>query len=300
MRWIALALVTVGCVPAPEFRGVDARSDDALDPADAAIDATPLPPWGEPVLVAELQSKGSDECAWLSDDRKELFLVSLQPPNSKHQIYTAKRTSTTSLWSAPSPISELADPTRDMIKAVVSRSGLEMFVAAAAAQSMDYDIYWTDRLSPTAPWNALTLVDELSTVTTWQIPGAFVAEDTTMYLTQQTGTGDFQIHTATRPAGSDQFTLTALPVPNINSPEVDEHPWVNADETLMFFSSERDGDRNIYTTSRASRTQVWATPTLVENINIPGLDYCPFLVDDHTLYFTSFRGGQTHIYVSTR
>jgi len=94
--------------------------------------------------------------------------------------------------------------------------------------------------------------------------------------------------------------------PLVNSPAFDGSPTVSADETELFFTSERKGNRDLFVSTRASKKAAWSEPVnLGAPIDDPNAgDFSLRLsADGKALYFASTRPGgfgKADMYVATR
>lgn len=78
----------------------------------------------------------------------------------------------------------------------------------------------------------------------------------------------------------------------LNTPSDDEGPRLSPDELTLYFSSDRGGgvgSYDIYSSTRASTSEAWSTPSLVAGVNTAGLERRPTVTADGlTLY--AFNG----------
>ena len=94
--------------------------------------------------------------------------------------------------------------------------------------------------------------------------------------------------------------------PTVNSAGFDGSPTVSADETELFFTSDRGGQQDIFVATRGRTADMWSTPSnLGPLINDPAADDFSLRLssDGLTLYFGSNRRGgfgAADIYISTR
>jgi len=94
--------------------------------------------------------------------------------------------------------------------------------------------------------------------------------------------------------------------PLVNSTVFDGSPTVSADETELFFTSARQGQQDLFSSTRTSKDAEWSTPVnLGAPINDPtGDDFSLRLSSDgKALYFASTRSGgfgKADMYVATR
>ena len=94
--------------------------------------------------------------------------------------------------------------------------------------------------------------------------------------------------------------------PSVNSPVFDGSPTVSSDETELFFTSAREGQQDLFSSSRPSKDSAWTQPqNLGPAVNDPmSDDFSLRLSTDGTaLYFASIRRGgfgAADMYVATR
>jgi Tol biopolymer transport system component len=106
-------------------------------------------------------------------------------------------------------------------------------------------------------------------------------------------------------ARCDVGTVQSLGPP-VNSPAFDGSPTVSADETELFFTSERNGHRDLFVSTRPSKQAAWSEPVnLGPPVDDPNAgDFSLRLsVDGKSLYFASNRNGgfgKADMYVATR
>jgi OmpA-OmpF porin, OOP family len=97
----------------------------------------------------------------------------------------------------------------------------------------------------------------------------------------------------------------AAPVQGINSAASDQRPSIRYDGLELFFFSNRNGNNDIYVTTRNSINDPWSAPSaLGVNVNTAADEFQPYISPDgSTLYFTSNRLGGCggfDLYMTTR
>jgi len=110
------------------------------------------------------------------------------------------------------------------------------------------------------------------------------------------GQGDGDIWIAARGSTSAVWGTPQNLGPVVNSPFADGVPKLSWDGLSLFFASNRpggSGDRDIWATNRAARSEPWGAPVnLGPVVNGPGSDWCPAVsTDGLTLMFQSDRPG---------
>lgn len=94
--------------------------------------------------------------------------------------------------------------------------------------------------------------------------------------------------------------------PVVNSAAFDGSPTVSADETELFFTSERNGQRDMFVSTRPNRDAVWSVPVNLGppvDDSIAGDFSLRLSSDGKALYFASTRSGgfgKADMYVATR
>lgn len=77
---------------------------------------------------------------------------------------------------------------------------------------------------------------------------------------------------------------------NFNTGSAEGCPFVSTDGKKFFIASNRDGDMDIWMSTRADESDPWGEPQNVEELNTPSADFCPTLArDGHTFFFASNR-----------
>ena len=207
------------------------------------------------------------------------------------QIIAAPRCDPTADFGAPAAITELNDPTSDDGELRLlpdERSGY--FWSYRAGEG---NIYLATRDTLASPF-AIQRVDGLA-YTNELDP----TSDGSIMLFRRSDAGD-DLWLATQIEPS-QFAAS-IPVTTLNSPSSDAQPFLQADGSAVYFSSDRTGNGDLY---RASRDGVsFSTPALIDELSTPDIEGDPVVsADGRTLLFRSDRAatlGGANIYVATR
>ena len=85
--------------------------------------------------------------------------------------------------------------------------------------------------------------------------------------TRATGTaGNADIWRSTRLLVTDPWS-TPVPVSELNTTTNDENPGIAGDGLTLWFSSNRDGNVDIYVSTRGARDQIWSPPVRVPDLS---------------------------------
>jgi WD40-like Beta Propeller Repeat len=156
-------------------------------------------------------------------------------------------------------------------------------------------IFVSHRASTTAPFGTATAVPELASA--FEDDGATVTGDgLTMFVASTRAKpdgGSLDLFVATRGTPTGMFDAPRL-IPSVSSTADDVHPYVRADGTELWFSSDRTGTagvRDIYRAALAADGTV-GPPARVVELATALEDSSPVISDDGlVLYFGSERAG---------
>jgi hypothetical protein len=151
---------------------------------------------------------------------------------------------------------------------------------------------------PTAPFGMPVPVAELNDAADDDDPS--LTDDLLEIYFNSNRSGNSEVWRSTRSSPIDTWTAPELVV-ELNSSDVETTPNVSADGLLMYLSSSRGGDVDVYRSTRASRSADWSTPVRVDELNDLGLDVdATEAADGLTLRMASVRTGSQEIYRTTR
>jgi hypothetical protein len=168
----------------------------------------------------------------------------------------------------------------------------------------NFDIYQATRASTTAAFGAASPVAGVNTAADERGPHV-TADGLTLYATSQLNdTSQYRVTFATRTTTADSFgPLQNVPV--INGTRNDSDPFISADGSVLYFSSDRTAIAG-YALFRSVQTGgTFSAPELVmgTNLDTTSGEITPVLsVDELTLYFGSLRQGRgsADIFQATR
>jgi len=229
-------------------------------------------PFGTPEIVAGVNSDDRETSSAISGDGLTLWLGSERPGGlGEVDIWVAERTSTSGDWSAPVNLAPL-NSSADDIPRPPGQHGLVMPMASTSAHADQYWTYLAARADPASPFGVPAAIPELqypdrSTV------DAFLSDDgLTMFFSSSPhgspgeaddagaadGGGDgstggttstaADLQVAYRHSTSEPFSVTQA-LEGLNTPFDERDPFLSADGSTLYFTSDRDGPLGIYTAS---------------------------------------------------
>lgn len=150
-------------------------------------------PFGAPAQVAIVNTPNSERMGSLDALDQSLFLSSTRN-TTNDQLFEARRSAPSQVWSTPVLVAEVATPAGDPSVHVDDR-GLAMYLVQGAA---DPDLYWTTRTMAGSPWAATVPVAELNTVGAAESDPWLSPDLRVIYFVRSSGVGTKDIYTATR------------------------------------------------------------------------------------------------------
>ncbi len=118
-----------------------------------------------------------------------------------------------------------------------------------------------------------------------------------------TGTGNFDLYMSNRSSINAPWQPAVNLGAALNSTGDDRAPSVSSDGLTLFFSSDRNGNDNLFVSTRASTNDTWGAPTgLGSTVNSPFIDAGPSLsADGLTLFFQTDRNnGNLNLFMTSR
>jgi len=279
----------------------DATADASADASegDSGIDAPKTgcnlgAPFGAPASIASLNTPDNDEL-WprLTPDELTMVLATARSPNA-FGLYITKRASRDAPFDPPHYMTNVNQPGAFDADPMITANGLTFFFQSD--RTGDQALYWSKRASLTDEFPAPAPLTGVNT-TAREVQPFLTADGVELYFSRYIPPGATEVAQIHRAVALGTGFGTAEEVLELASPEENWLPTPSANRLTMYFSSKRtggQGDHDIWVSRRASVTSPWSMPTVVTELNSPGLDASGWLsVDECRLYFHSRRDGAT-------
>ena len=224
-------------------------------------------------------------------------------------LWVARRTSPEDAWGTPVNLGPVVNSAAIDNIPSFSRDGHWLFFNSNRAGTNDIWLSYRAHVHDDSAWEAPTPVQGGVNTELFDAGASYFENDggsaPQLYFNRglANGTGNDIMVSELQ---SDGMTFgPATPVAEINSPQSDQRPSIRFDGLELFFWSNRDGNNDIWVTTRNSTTDPWISPVkLGPQINGPADDAHPHISPDGlTLFFSSTRPGGCggfDLYVSTR
>jgi hypothetical protein len=216
-----------------------------------SIRGDPSQPWGAPAVVTEVSSSSHEKSPAVAADGLTLWVASDRDGGQGGlDIWVSTRADRSSSWSAPVPVPAL-NSAGDEIPRPPGQGGLVMPIGVRPPLASEYQIAFASRASAGAGWSAPALVPEVDTANT-DVDG-FLSDDGLVlhFSSDRKNKGDQDLFVASRSATGGSFG-GFTPIAELNSSHDDRDPWLPADGSEIYFSSDRSGTLKIYRATRAS------------------------------------------------
>ncbi len=196
-----------------------------------------------PVRLAEIATAATEDDAFIEPDGLTLWF------DSANHIGFATRPDTASPWGATQMVPELASPGRDLAVSLSSDRLSIYFSSDRPGTLGDLDLYRADRPQISAPWSPPIHLVTASTSSFECCPE--IAGDGTMAMFTAYSTGGIDIVVSSLDTNRDLGPPS--PFTAIDTPKDEVDYFVTPDDSVMGFSSDRDGAPGAYDLYLAER-----------------------------------------------
>jgi len=258
--------------------------------------------WITPVPVTEISSGYHEKSPFLSFDGLTLYFSRVGTSSFYgSRMFQATRAQPTGPFASVNEISTLTPPGGGVDYPWVSGDNLQMYYCYKQPQT-GYRLAVSERESVDDPWRPGTDLRELNVLGD-VFNSSLTADELTIFFTGYEltgGKGEYDIWTATRPNKDAPFTnITDLW--EINSSVWDFHPSISPDGLTLHFGSRRNGNSQLFRTTRLSLDASFGSPERLSFFDSPDtyVEY-PFLSADGVAFYFAKRPtyGNFDIYVS--
>jgi hypothetical protein len=258
--------------------------------------------WSTPVnLGPTLNTSATDGGAALSADGLSLFFNSTRSGGlGMADLFVSRRASHAAGWGAPVNLGSVLNTPEQENYPALSTDGHWLFFGSTRPGGLGgFDLYQSYRAD---------VHDDLG----WQAPTSLGA--TVNSAGDETGPGWFEnggrsqlLFTSNRPGlgSNDLYASDRQPdgnwgpatlIPDLSSPNFEQRPSIRSDGLEIFFHSDRPVNTgtggDLWTATRSSTSEPWATPVNVTALNTPVNDILVHLSPDgRTLLWSSQRSG---------
>ena len=231
----------------------------------------------------------------LSENQKEAYFTVQSPMEEVSIIATS--TIKDGVWSKPVPVPFSTGKFKDL-EPFLSPDGLSLYFASNRPLSeenqttKDFDIWYVTRTSPQSSWSSpKNIGTTINTVHNEFYPA--VSKQGNLYFTSDnpTGAGKDDIYCSLLKNGQYQkpYALSTA----INSAGYEFNAFIAPDESYLLFTCYKRqdgiGSGDLYISFKQKDSSWSKAQNLGKEINSTAMDYCPFVDQNGTLYFTSKR-----------
>jgi Tol biopolymer transport system component len=307
-----LAFFSFGCGPEAGMVDPPTRGEDN----GLSLASQRFSEWSAPVnLGAPVSSASSEQGPYISRDGLTLYFVSNRPGGFGSQdIYVSHRASLDDSWGAPQNLGANINSNSNDASPTLSSDEHRLYFHSGRSGGFGATDLYVSRRRDKHDDSGWGIPENLGGIvnTTGNERGLTLLEDdetgtSTVYFDSDRpgGLGGVDIYASTLDANGS-FGPAAL-VGELSSNGNDLLPGIRQDGLEIFFDSDRTGTlglRDIWVSTRASRSESWSAPVDLTAINSAvGDQRAALSFDGRSLYVTSGRPGglgDNDIYVSTR
>jgi len=180
---------------------------------------------------------------------------------------------------------------------------LTIYFAGTATNSSDINLYQATRTSPTGTFTTPVLMGPINTTNTEDRP-VVTADGLTLFA--HSNVSGTHIYVATRTSTAAQFgSLAQVQGINGTGNTIDADPWISGDGLTMYFASTRNGNYDIFRSTRANTSSTFGAPVAVSELATSSVEDAPVLsADGLEIFFASNRAttsnGRNDIWHATR
>ena len=202
-------------------------------------------PFGGPQLVDELNSTRTETSPIVSPDALTFWLASDRPGGlGDLDVWSSTREARGEAWVAPRNVPALSSSSKDLPR-LPGQHDRVMPLASDRDKRGYYQLYFANRSAPSEAFDTPELVRELSDLEASLVDGFLSDDGLTLFYVRGPLFGPADLYVASRRALSEPFGYASA-LTDLNTSSDERDPWWSADGRLLFFSSDRSGQYEIY------------------------------------------------------
>jgi hypothetical protein len=202
-------------------------------------------PFGAARLVNEVNSPQTETSPAISADGLQLWFATDRPGGQgDFDIWMAERSTRAAGWAAPVNLASLNSPDKD-IPRPIGQHDCVMPLGSDRDSRGYYQIYFATRPTPSAPFGTPAPVPELVFEHQSTVDGLLTDDGLTLFYASGPAFGPADLFVTSRRSTSEPFGDTVA-LDTLNSANDERDPFLSADGSQFYFSSDRGGHYDIY------------------------------------------------------
>lgn len=199
-----------------------------------------------PELVPVVNSTSEDSSPAISADGLTLWFASNRSGGiGETDIWVSTRSDRNTPWNEPTPVIELNTPDFDLPRPL-GNHGLQMPISSGSSDET-YRLRLATRPAQDAGWSTPSVIAELSDTGASRVDGFLTEDGTTLLFNEEQPDGSHsEIKRSWRVTAGDAFVSPESVGNELNGPTLNRDPWLSADGSQFFFSSDRTGEFQVY------------------------------------------------------
>jgi WD40-like Beta Propeller Repeat len=271
--------------------------------------------WSAPMnLGPVVNSTDADFAPHISKDGRSLYFASTRTnPNGGEDLWVSRRPDKDTPWGAPMNLGSTVNSASNDRSPALSRDGHLLFFASdrpGGSGVLDIWVSWRAHTHDDLGWQPPVNLAAVNSSATDAGPSYFENEDLGipqlfMASSMPGGSGGLDLYVSTLTSGG--WWSAPIPIPELNSGQLDLTPTIRHDGLEIIFASNRptSGAQDLWVATRGSVNDLWSVPlNLGLTVNSAANENFPCLSSDgKSLFFNSSRAGgfgPSDLYVSTR
>ena len=247
--------------------------------------------FSEPVNPGEpVNSTAGEYGPYPSADGLTLYFGSIRSGgHGGYDLWMATRPTVNDPWQESENLGPMVNSAAWDSAPCISPDGLSLYFQSN--RSDDWDIWVSSRATKDDDWSRPVNIGEPINSPTPDLAPCFSADGLTLFFDsgRDDGYGWSDIFVTTRATIDDPWGEPVNLGPSINTLDFDCQPSISTDGLILFFTSDRSGNFDLWYTRRSSTSDSWGPPVnLGEPVNSSvGEAYPKISADGKTLYFNT-------------